>query len=70
MPRLTPPRPLVPQARYEPVSVEWAPGFQFLRAGRSGDHKAELDGAMVERFMKDAEEVAGKEIVQRFCLQD
>ena len=29
-----------------------------------------VDGGMVERFMKNAEEVAGKEIVERFCLQD
>ena len=24
-------------ARYAPVSVEWAPGFEFIRAGRVGD---------------------------------
>ena len=24
-------------ARYAPVSVDWAPGFEFIRAGRVGD---------------------------------
>jgi len=23
--------------RYAPVSVDWAPGFEFIRAGRVGD---------------------------------
>ena len=26
------------KALYEPITVEWAPGFQFLRAGRTHTH--------------------------------
>lgn len=31
------------KARYNPRSVDWAPGYEFLRAGRVGDGAAALD---------------------------
>ena len=31
--------------RYNPKSVEWAKGYEFLRAGRTGDGAATLDDA-------------------------
>ena len=57
------------RGRYEPVSVQWAPGFKFLRAGRTGDHKAELDEAMRARWEADAEEVLGRPTLGRFLVR-
>ena len=51
---------------YEPVTVEWAPGFQFLRAGRTGDYKSEFDDEMRSKFEADAERVLGQTLKERF----
>ena len=53
------------KALYEPITVEWAPGFQFLRAGRTGDYKSEFTDEMRARFEVDAERVLGKALKER-----
>lgn len=54
------------KALYEPVTVKWAPGFQFLRAGRTGDYMSEFDDEMRSKFEVDAERVLGKALKERF----
>ena len=56
----------VEKALYEPITVEWAPGFQFLRAGRTGDYKLEFDDEMRTKFEGDAVCVLGKPLAERF----
>ena len=36
--------------RYQPVSVGWKPGYQFIRKGTAGDYKALLTPEQVQRY--------------------
>mmetsp|Transcript_24005 Transcript_24005/g.54167 ORF Transcript_24005/g.54167 Transcript_24005/m.54167 type:complete len:185 (+) Transcript_24005:692-1246(+) len=36
--------------RFQPVSVAWRPGFNFLRRGVSGDHSALLNAGQLKRY--------------------
>jgi hypothetical protein len=38
---------------YEPVSVQWKPGFEFIRKGVAGDHRTMLSAAQEERFRRE-----------------
>ena len=55
--------------RYNPKSVEWAQGYEFLRAGRTGDGAATLDDAAKKLLDDDKKaRLGGLEVVQRAAL--
>jgi hypothetical protein len=35
---------------YEPVSVQWKSGFEFIRKGAAGDHRSMLSAAQEDQF--------------------